>query len=143
MFSQINDVTCFPINNIPDDRGMVMKLHSPFTVKDVYVTTVRHGAIKAWHGYETKHIYWTVLKGVVQLALYDSRKDSRTYKVTDTLYLGEGSYFSVLVPPGVFNGFKGISQEDAIILVQATETYGQIYREPYDSFDYDWSTHRG
>lgn len=145
MNSEIDGVVCLPIVTIPDDRGMVIKTVFPPFIEDVYVTTVRHGAIKAWHGYQTKTIYWTVVKGLVQLVLYDNRKKSDTYKVTETFYLGEGSYYTISVPPMVFNGFKGISQDDAIILVQANEPYGQIYRMPYDSGEigYDWSAHNG
>lgn len=146
MLSQIDGVLTIPIMTIPDDRGMVIKPAKPtFKVLDVYCTTVRNGAIKAWHGYETKKISWTVINGVAQLALFDNRPDSITYEVVDTLYLGVGSYFSVEIPAGVFSGFKGISQEDAIILVQASELYGQIYRWPYNTvgIDYSWNTKHG
>jgi dTDP-4-dehydrorhamnose 3,5-epimerase len=146
MLSQIDGVLTRPFMTIPDDRGMVLKIDTPtFPVKDVYCTTVRHGAVKAWHGYDTKKLSWTVISGLVQLVLYDNRPKSMTYEVTDTLFLGVGSYFSIEVPPGVFNGFKGISQEDAIILVQASEVYGQITRWPYDTGEigYNWDTKHG
>ena len=146
MLSQIDGVYTYPFSTIPDDRGMVLKPHKPyFQVEDVYCTTVRKGAIKAWHGYDTKWLSWTVMSGLVQLVLYDNRPNSLTYEVTDTIFLGVGSYFSVEVPPGVFNGFKGISQEDSIILVQASELYGQITRWPYDTGEigYNWDTRHG
>lgn len=146
MYSQIDGVLTFPIPSFLDDRGEVIKIPvPPFVVKDVYVTTIRKDAIKAWHGYNTKSLYWTVVRGIVQLGLYDDRVDSITYGVNDTLFLGQGAYFSVLVPPGIYNGFKGISNEDAVIVVQADEYYGQINRKSYDigEFNYDWDVRHG
>jgi dTDP-4-dehydrorhamnose 3,5-epimerase len=144
MKSQIDGVLIVSVITIPDERGMVMKVPpAPFVVNDTYVTTVRQGAIKAWHGYHTKHITWTVLSGLVKLVLVDHRSLSDTCGVIDEIYLGDNSMFTVLVPPGVYNGFKGVSQNDAHILVQADEPYGQIYRLPYDHFDYDWGIHNG
>ena len=141
MDSSIDGVYIHEVKTIVDDRGSVMIIPTPpFDVKHVYATTVRQGAIKAWHGYITKTLYWTVVKGIVQLALYDNRTYGKTLGITDTLFLGENSNYSVLVPPGVFNGFKGISTEDAIIVVQADEPYGQITRIPVQNgmIDYDW-----
>lgn len=146
MNSQIDGVNIYTVCSFLDDRGEVIKIpQPPFEVKDVYATTIRKDAIKAWHGYETKTLYWTVVRGAVQLALYDNRIYSPTYEITDTIFLGQGPYYSVLVPPGVYNGFKGISQEDAVIVVQANEMYGQIYRVPFDSgeFGYDWRRKNG
>lgn len=144
MYSEISGVLVKTIKTIPDERGMVIKFPNPnFVPVDVYATTVRHGAIKAWHGYETKTIYWSVVKGLAKLVLIDQREDSPTFNVIDEYYIGEGNMISVQVPPGVYNGFKGISQEDAIIVVQASEPYGQIYREPIGYFPYDWEIKNG
>ena len=131
MLSQIDGVLTFPILSIPDERGCILKMEHPtFPVQDVYITTVRCGAIKAWHGYETKQLFYTVASGLVKLVLYDARPASLTYEVYDEMYLGDDSRFSVEIPARVFAGFKGISQKDAIITVQASEPYHQIYRLP-------------
>lgn len=144
MLSQIFDVLTFPVLSIPDERGCVWKLDHPhFDVKDSYVTTVHQNAIKAWHGYETKQLFYTVVSGMVKLVLYDNRPKSYTYQVFDEMFLGDDSRFSVQIPAGVFAGFKGISQKDAIITVLASEIYQQIYRLPWDSLDYDWGIHNG
>lgn len=144
MFSQIDGVLIFPVLSIPDERGCVWKTEDPtFLVKDVYITVVRYGAIKAWHGYETKRIFYTTISGVVKLVLFDMRKNSLTNGVFDELFLGKDSRFSVEIPPGVYAGFKGISQEDAITVVQASEKYQQIYRIPYDELPYDWNIKNG
>lgn len=140
----LDGVLILDVTTIPDERGMVIKSQlAPFPVKDVYTTTVRNGAIKAWHGYESKYIMWTVVKGLVKLALFDRRQTSNTFNNIDEFFIGEGNMKSIVVPPGVFNGFKGISTEDAIIVVQASEPYGQIYRLPPDYFPYEWKITNG
>lgn len=142
--AQIDGVLIVSVKTIPDERGMVMKFPpAPFVVNDTYATTVRHGAIKAWHGYKTKSILWTVVSGLVKLVLVDQRISSKTTDVVDEMYLGEGNMCSVLVPPGVYNGFKGISNTDAVVVVQADEPYGQIWRVPFEAFDYDWAIKNG
>lgn len=140
--NQIEGVHVYDVPCIADHRGMVIKVPLPsFQVKDVYVTTVRKGSIKAWHGYETKILFWTALSGLAKLVLIDQRDYSPTFGVIDEIYLGTNVMKSVQVPCGVYNGFQGI--EESTILVQASETYGQIYRLPVKHFDYDWMWNNG
>jgi len=127
---------------IPDERGCVLKVATPiFDVKDVYMTTVAYGAIKAWHGYETKEIHFTCVSGKVKLVLWDARP-GKTSGTIEEIYLSDKNMLSVHIPPGVYAGFKGLSME-SMILVQASEPYGQIYRIPYNSVPYDWEIQHG
>jgi dTDP-4-dehydrorhamnose 3,5-epimerase len=82
--------------------------------------------------------------GYVKLVLVDGRENSPTFGVLDELFLGNDSRFSVLVPPGVWNGFKGIAGESSI-LVQADEVYAdeRVMRKPYTELHYDWSVKHG
>ena len=144
MDSEIYGVVVAPIMTIPDERGMVIKIPpAQFTVEDVYCTTVRQHKIKAFHGYLTKNLFWSCIKGLVKFVLIDGRVCSPTHGLIETIYLGEGSMHSVYVPCGVFNGFQGISQEDAIMVVQADEPYEQIYRQPINFHGYDWTLKNG
>lgn len=145
MDSEIVGVYVEKIETIPDERGMVIKIPFPyFVIKDVYCTTVRQNAIKAFHGYATKTIFWSCIKGLVRFVLIDDRFGGNPNRnIIETFYLGEGSMYSVLVPPGVYSGFKGVSQEDAIMVVQADEPYGQIWRQPIDFHGYDWIMKNG
>lgn len=141
--NDIWDVEVQDVKIIPDERGRVIKIPMPpnlFHVRDVYCTTINYGAIKAWHGYETKQLWYCAIKGMVKLVLCDMRKESPTYLKTMEVCMGEHAVKAVLVPHGVYNGFKGISFEEAVVVVQADEPYGQIYRLPYDTpeIPYDW-----
>ena len=143
---EIEGVEVYPVKLITDERGMVCKIPTPlFTIRDVYVTTVRKDAIKAWHGYKTKSLYWTVVSGLVKLALYDNRPDSASYGLSETLFLGTTAPQSVLVPPGVFSGFKAIENGESIIVVQADEVFSEegMIRLPYNHFEYSWGIRHG
>ena len=144
MISQIDGVIIHQIEYIVDERGGVEKLpDTSFLVEDVYVTYAHQGAIKAWHGYETKKVCYTLVSGKAKLVLWDGRVDSKTSGVIDEIFLSPEANFSVEIPPGVYAGYKGISKEDAVIVIRASEPYLQIYRLPFDGIDYDWALKHG
>lgn len=139
----IEGVSVTPLKIIPDERGCVrhfIRSTDPDFEKfgETYITEVYRGVIKAWHGYPTKRMHYTVIRGMVKLALQDTRTQSETYMQTDTLFVGEQNYVRVTIPFGVFNGFKGLT--DAIVVVTASEPFSEegIVRYPVDNFTYDW-----
>lgn len=139
----IKDVSITPLKKIPDERGCVrhfIRSNDPDFTKfgECYLTSVYRGVTKAWHGYYEKSLSYCVAKGMVKLALYDSRKSSQTFGQIDTIFLGDENYIKVTIPPGVFNGFKGLT--DALVVVVASEPFSEegIVRFPPDYFAYDW-----
>lgn len=139
----IYDVKVTPLKKIPDQRGCVRHFirHDDEDFSrfgECYLTSVYKGVKKAWHGYPTKTIHYVVAKGMVQLALYDSRKGGGSFREMETLFVGDDNYVRVTIPPGVFNGFKGLT--DALIVVVASEPFSEkgIIRFPPDYFAYDW-----
>lgn len=140
----IEGVAVSSLKVIPDERGCVrhfLRCDEPdfHSIAEVYVTEVYRGVFKGWHSYPSKTITYTVVSGMVQLVLIDSRKDSPTFQDTETLFLGKDNYSKVTIPPGVFNGFRGLT--DAVIVVAADEPFDEkrIIRFPKEYFDYDWS----
>lgn len=139
----IQDVSISPLQIIPDERGCVRHVirSDNFDFEkfgETYVSEIYKGVVKAWHGYPTKRIHYAVVKGMVKLALYDSRKTSQTFGQIETLFVGDENYIRVTIPPGVFNGFKGI--RDSMVVVTASEPFSEegIIRFPADYFAYDW-----
>jgi dTDP-4-dehydrorhamnose 3,5-epimerase len=81
---------------------------------------------------------------MMQVALADFRKDSRTFGQRNTVYIGSMRPWQVLIPPGVAHGYKVISQ-DASMLVYATSRFYDTTDElriPYDDarLNYAWET---
>jgi len=90
---------------------------------------------------------YLVVTGSIQLGLWDGRKDSKTYGLTQTVYLDEQFSQLVIVPPGVWNGFKGLGAMSSIVANCATEAHDpeEITRRAFDDMEigYDWATKNG
>ena len=144
----IDGVVVSPRRIIPDDRGQVLhvlKATDPEFEKfgEVYFSTVFPGVVKGWHLHREMIINYAVPIGSIKLVLYDDRKGSRTHGQLDELYLGRDNYCLVKVPPGVWNGFKGLGVEPALVVNCASIPHdpNEISRlDPHDShIPYDWS----
>jgi dTDP-4-dehydrorhamnose 3,5-epimerase len=139
MESEIRSVEILPVTLYSDERGCVHKLHHNLDLQDVYVTTVHQGVVKGFHGYNTKRINFTCIKGKVKLVLWDGRDYFETY------YIGDEARYTVSVPAGTYTAFKGISQ-DNILLITADEPFteeGMMPRIDPHNVGYDWSCKHG
>ncbi|MEW6041967.1 MAG: dTDP-4-dehydrorhamnose 3,5-epimerase, partial [Elusimicrobiota bacterium] len=63
---------------------------------------------------------YAVISGMIKLVLYDARKNSPTKDKLEELFVGEDNYVLVKIPPGIYNGFKGIGTKPAIVANCAT-----------------------
>jgi dTDP-4-dehydrorhamnose 3,5-epimerase len=134
---------------IPDDRGKIMHIMKSTdpqfnTFGEVYCSTVYPGIVKGWHMHKEMTLNYVVLKGNIKFVLYDGRKDSPTYKEIQEVIIGENQYLMVTVPPFVWNGFKGIGLEEAIVInfTDIPHSAEEIVRmDPHhnDLISYDWS----
>ena len=57
----------------------------------VSATVTYPGVVKAFHYHNQQSDCWTVVKGMLQVALADLRRDSPTFGQRNTLYIGETS----------------------------------------------------
>ncbi|MGZ6345929.1 MAG: dTDP-4-dehydrorhamnose 3,5-epimerase family protein, partial [Candidatus Limnocylindrales bacterium] len=82
------------------------------------------------------------LHGRIKLVLYDEREGSPTHGVLMERFLGPDDYALVVIPPGIWVGFKGMSEE-AIVANCATQPHDPSDTERRDPFDpaipYDWA----
>ena len=145
----INGVKVKKLKVIPDDRGKLMeilrsddKIFKKFG--QVYITTALPGVVKAWHYHKIQTDNFTCVSGVMKLALYDSRKSSKTYKEANEFVISIENPLLVRIPPLVYHGFKCVSNNEAIIVNTVTEPYNyktpDEYRmDPYENdIPYDW-----
>lgn len=89
-------------------------------------------------------INYAVPSGRIKLVLFDARDGSRTRGELQEIFLGEDFYALVQVPPGVWNGFKGIGLTPAVVANCATIVHDpdEIVRmDPLhnDVISYDWA----
>jgi dTDP-4-dehydrorhamnose 3,5-epimerase len=150
----IQGVVTKKLKVIPDERGRLMEilraddeLFSKFG--QVYMTTAYPGVVKGWHYHKKQTDHFSVVKGMIKLVLYDSRKDSPTKGEVNEFILGEHNPLLVKIPPLVFHGFKCVSEQEAICINVPTEVYNydqpdEFRVDPHDNdIPYKWERKDG
>jgi dTDP-4-dehydrorhamnose 3,5-epimerase len=137
----------------PDDRGYFLEivrigqgLASDFNPETTQVSSALSypGTIKAFHYHLRQTDLWAPAMGMFQVALVDLRRDSATFGVKNTMYVGPLQPWRILIPPGVGHGYKVISPDPAMLVYVTDKFYdpadeGRIaYNHP--SIQYDWDT---
>lgn len=144
----IDGVVITPLKQILDERGKIMHMMSadkePFkTFGEIYFSCVQPGAIKGWHIHTKMILNYAVPHGHIKFVLYDDRPQSQTRGELMELFLGPDNYQLVTVPPLVWNGFKGIGTEMAIVANCASIPHDPNEINRMDPFDkhipYDWA----
>jgi dTDP-4-dehydrorhamnose 3,5-epimerase len=143
------EVNPFPV--WPDDRGYFLEvarmgqgLVANFPPAATQVSTALNypGIIKAFHYHKLQTDYWVPAVGLLQVALVDLRRGSRTYGAKNTLYVGALRPWQVLIPPGVAHGYKVIGEQPSVLVYVTNRIYnpkdeGRIpYNDP--AIAYDW-----
>lgn len=148
----IDGVQIVPLRQIVDERGKVMHMlraDAPHFqgFGEIYFSAVHPGAVKAWHVHKKMALNYAVPVGTVKLVLYDDRPASGTRGEVQEIYLGPDNYNLVVIPPLVWNGFKGVGPETALVANCATLPHDPAEierRDPRDThIPYDWDIKHG
>ena len=148
----IEGVKVVPLRQIPDERGKVMHMlraDDPHFERfgEIYFSTVFQGVIKGWHLHEQMTINYAVPVGSIKLVMFDDRPGSRTKGELQEIFVGDGNYSLVVVPPKIWNGFKGIAAPYSVVANCATIPHdpSEITRlDPFSSrIPYDWGVRHG
>lgn len=143
----IEGVKVTPLKQIFDERGKVMhmlRIDSEMFqgFGEIYFSCVYPGAIKGWHLHKKMILNYTVPYGHIKFVLYDDREGSSTRGEVQELFMGPDHYCLVTVPPMIWNGFKGIGSEMAIVANCASIPHDREEMERRDPFDpsipYHW-----
>jgi dTDP-4-dehydrorhamnose 3,5-epimerase len=146
----IDGVNKIPLRRIPDERGTVhhmLKRSDPHFIDfgEIYFTTIYSGVIKGWHRHQEMTLNYAVPIGRIKLVLFDDRTDSTTRGALDEYFLGPDDYSLVQIPPGVWNGFKGMS-DLSLVANCCTHAHDPTRSDRLDPFDndipYDWAIHQ-
>lgn len=144
----IDGVIVTPLRQILDERGKVMhmlKVGDPAFQQfgEIYFSCVYPGAIKGWHIHSKMTLNYAVPHGHIKFVLYDERPNSPTRGEVQEIFMGPDNYCLVTVPPMVWNGFKGIGEEMAVVANCASIPHDPQEidrRDPFDpSIPYDWA----
>ncbi len=132
-----------------DDRGFFREIIR--ATDDIFkegfgqlsVSRVNKGVVKAWHLHKEQVDWFYVSSGLLKVALYDTRKESSTFKQTMVLLMGDGRPAQVLkVSAGVAHGYKCLKGPAEIFyLVSKVYDGKDEVRIPYDDpeINFDWT----
>lgn len=143
----IDGVVVVPLKRIPDERGTVMhmlKRTDPHFIEfgEIYFSTIYPGVVKGWHRHAEMTLNYACVHGRIKLVLFDDRDGSATKGEIMEIFLGPDDYSLVQIPPGVWNGFKGMGGEMAIVANCCTHPHDprrSIRLDPFDNdIPYDW-----
>jgi dTDP-4-dehydrorhamnose 3,5-epimerase len=144
----IEGVQVIPLRRIPDERGTIFHMlrrdDSHFLeFGEIYFTSVYRDAIKAWHKHRDMTLNYACIFGRVKLALYDDREGSPTRGSVTEIFLGPDNYVLVSISPGIWSGFKGMSDPYAIVANCCTHPHDPARTTRVDPFEndipYDWA----
>jgi len=143
----IEGVKVVPLKRIQDERGMIahmLREDDPHFQRfgEIYFSWVYPGVVKGWHLHKEMTLFYAVPVGTIKLVLWDAREGATKGELME-LFLGDASYSLVRIPPGVWNGFKGVGTAAAMVANCADIPHraDEIERmDPHQNhIPYDWS----
>jgi dTDP-4-dehydrorhamnose 3,5-epimerase len=134
----LHGVAVRPLRRIDDQRGsllQMLRMDDPGFERfgEVYFSSVRPRAVKAWRRHRRTTSNLAVPVGTVRLVLYDERPGSPTEGQTMILEVGELNYILVTIPPGLWTGWQWLGGECALVANCATEPHDDAEVEREDS----------
>ncbi len=150
----IDGVRIKSLRLLPDDRGFLMEmLRSDDDIfqkfGQVYLSVAYPGVVKGWHYHKVQTDFFTIVKGMMKVVLYDERPDSPTHGEINEFFMGEQNPILITIPPGVLHGMKAIGAEPGFLVNCPTEPYNydapdEYFVDPHgDDVPYDWTTKDG
>jgi len=145
--NSIEGLAVIPLRRIPDERGTIyhmLRADDPHFKQfgEIYFASIYEGVVKAWHLHHRMTLNYTCIHGRVKLVCYDDRPGSPTRGNLTEVFLGPDDYSLVVIPPGVWNGHKGMAPGRSMIANCATHAHDPSQSERLDPFQneipYDW-----
>lgn len=149
----IEGVKLTDLKIIGDERGEIrhfMRCDKPPFEQfgEVYFSQVYPDVVKAWHVHKEMTLNYVCVVGVVEIALFDAREESVTFRECDTFMLADhGPLYKLLtIPPGVWNGFRApVGWAEPVLIANcATLPHDpdEIERYILAHVDFDWGPHK-
>ena len=94
-----------------------------FPVVQVNLTVTFPGRIRAWgiHRFTIDRLF--AATGSLCIVCYDGRRESPTFGAVNEFMLGERNQGLVVIPPGVFHGWKNVGNDEAAIVSMPSQLY--------------------
>ena len=94
-----------------------------FPIVQVNLTVTFPGRVRAWgiHRYTVDRLF--AATGSLCIVCYDGRRESPTFGAVNEFMLGERNQGLVVIPPGVFHGWKNVGHDEAAIISMPSRLY--------------------
>ena len=141
-------VRVIPLRRIPDERGTILHMlkctdEHFLGFGEIYFTTIYRGVTKGWHKHREMTLNYACIFGRIKLVIYDDRADSPGRGEVTEVFLGPDNHSLVQIPPGLWVGFKGMSDPLAIVANCCTHAHDPTRTTRLDPLSnqipYDWS----
>jgi dTDP-4-dehydrorhamnose 3,5-epimerase len=121
-------------------------------VAQVNLTVTFPGRIRAWgiHRFTVDRLF--AATGSLCIVCFDGRRESPTFGCVNEFMLGARNQGLVVVPPGVYHGWKNIGEDEAAIISMPSQPYDyddpDRWELPWESaaaqgiIPYEWPHHR-
>jgi dTDP-4-dehydrorhamnose 3,5-epimerase len=150
----IEGVAVKQLKVIPDERGFLMEMlrsDDPIFKKfgQVYLSVAYPGVVKGWHYHKLQTDYFTVVKGMLKVVLFDPRESSKTCGVVSEYFMGEKNPMLLVIPPLVVHGVKAVGAEAGYLVNCPDLPYDHANPDEYridpqsGEIPYDWSARNG
>ncbi len=106
---------------------------------EAYFSRIESGQIKAWKKHNSMTMNILVPLGDVRFVFFLKSPDgAANFLVKD---IGVSNYIRLTVPPGIWFGFKGISQSSSLVLNVASIPHNpnEVNRKNIDDIKFNWS----
>ncbi len=122
-----------------DDSGFAQSTATPFAVKQMSMSYIYNGAIKAFHlHYKQDDLWFVPPSDTLLVNLHDLRVDSPTYDQHMRLTLGMGKPILLRIPAGVAHGAGNLYGRPMILFYATSNQFNAAepdeHRLPWDTF---------
>jgi len=142
---EIHDVVIRHLKQYRDARGWLVELFRHDELSEThypvmsYASETLPGVARGPHEHKDQTDFFAFIgPGDFKLYLWDTRPESPTLGVQQTLIVGQSQPTSVLIPPGVVHAYKNISDQPGLVFNAPNRLYaGWGKKEPVDEIRYE------
>jgi dTDP-4-dehydrorhamnose 3,5-epimerase len=114
-------------------KGML--LNSSMCDGEMYFSTIKPNAVKAWKCHQVASLNLFVPAGLVRFVTMESGE-------FQTYLLGRSSPYHgrLFIPPGIWFGFEGLSSDESVIVSLSNMRHdgSEVLRKEIDDLSFDW-----
>jgi len=105
---------------------------------EAYFSQIDSGAIKAWKRHREMTLNLIVPLGKIKFVLFDDRDNRPKFQ---EVIISKSNYCRLTVPPMVWMGFQGLSENKSILLNIANIEHNidEVDRKEIEKIQYEWS----